>query len=468
MHLHGRVPGGALLLCVILMADAAPIAAGQQSSRVESAASPDEGQQRAEGAAAPQEGEKSALRRLVSQQFRVSTTLWPGNLGQGVDPFWGEVEYRPRVSGTGSRLSGAAEGLFRATTSGFAHLPEAGGLDDRRRGLQVQSDRQAALIKELSLSVDSPVDFVVGWQVVSWGHGTDGVQPLDVFQRHDVTDRLRPEQLGVAAVSASLGNEVWDAEAVWIPSSPTDRVATAPSNVWYPFPRSPAGGTLDAAGPAFDLINGEVGVRTTWHGRRADVAVMAARTRDRVPSMLELHDGPGGAIQVRSLYDPYWLVGASFVRIAGSYVLRAEALRATYSDSAGPLVTSGVRGVAGVERRFSSAGALYTVIAQYATDTTASERVRQEGENVSSPFRIYRHALTGSVAVSWRQQYELETRAMVELRAGSTIASAKFSYRASDHFTIWAAADLVTGRSGTWIERLDSADRILAGINVTP
>jgi hypothetical protein len=220
-----------------------------------------------------------------------------------------------------------------------------------------------------------------------------------------------------------------------------------------------------------------VGVRTTWHGQRADVAVMAARTRDRVPSLLELHGGdpggraggaPGGAIEVRARYDPYWLVGASVVRTAGSYVLRAEALRATYPDSAGSLVKSGVRGVAGVERRFSSAGVRYSVIAQYATDTTASERVRQDGENVSSPFRIYRHALTGSTTVSWRQQYELEARTMVELRAGSTIASAKFSYRASDRFTIWAGADLVAGRSGTWIERLDSADRILAGINVSP
>ena len=49
---------------------------------------------------------------------------------------------------------------------------------------------------------------------------------------------------------------------------------------------------------------------------------------------------------------------------------------------------------------------------------------------------------------------------------GSTVASAKFSYTHDDHLTLWVAADQVGGHGGTWLERLDGADRVLVGINL--
>ena len=425
----------------------------------------------ADAATASQESSDGLLRRLIAHEFRVSTVVWPGALDEGVDPFWAEIEYRPRVTGTQSRVTGTAELLFRATMSGFAHSPEGGSADEGRRSLRVQSDRQAAMVKELSLSVDTPVDLVIGWQILSWGHATDGVRVLDVFQRQDLTDRLRPEQLGIAAVSGSFGNGDWETEAVWVPSGSADRIAAATSNIWYAYPRASPFGTLDhTTAPAVSLSNGEGGVRVSRYGQRGDVALMVARTRDRSPTVVEFRgDVTTGGMQARPLFKPYWLVGASLVRTVGSYVLRAEALRATYADRVGTLVKNGFRGVAGVERRVGGSGdTRYLFIGQYATDTTGSEQIRQEGTYLASPFRIYRHALTASADAEWRQQYELEMRIMRELNRGSMVASAKFSYRRSDHLTMWIAADYVTGRGGTWLARLDSADRILAGINVSP
>jgi hypothetical protein len=421
-------------------------------------------------AAPSQESAGGVLSRLVAHEFRISTAVWPGAPDGGIDPFWAEIEYRPRLTGTRSRVSGAAELLFRATMSGFAQS-EGGSTGEGRRDLRVQADRHAAMIKLLSLSVDTPVDLVMGWQILSWGHATDGVRVLDVFQRQDLTDRLRPEQLGIAAVSGSFGNGDWETEAVWVPSGPTDRIASATSNVWYAYPRASSPGTLDeTTAPAVSLSNGEGGVRVSRYGQRADIALVVARTRDRAPSVVELRrDLTTGGVQARPLFRPYWLVGASVVRTAGSYVLRAEALHAIYPDRVGTLVKNGIRGVAGLERRIGGSGdSRYTLIAQYATDTTGSERILQEGTYLASPFRIYRHALTGSADAEWRQQYELEMRIMRELNRGSMVTSAKFSYRHSDHLTMWIAADYVSGRSGTWLERLDAADRMLAGINVTP
>ena len=441
---------------VVSCAAASPSLAGQQSDA-------------AHTPTASQESDGGVLRRLIAHEFRLSTVLWPGPVGEGVDPFWAEIEYRPRITGTQSRLSGTAELLFRTTMSGFAQAPE--GADHGRRSLRVQPDRHAAMVRELSLSVDTPVDLVIGWQILGWGHATDGIRVLDVFQRHDLTDRLRPEQLGIAAVSGSFGNGDWETEAVWVPSAATDRIAATSSNIWYAYPRASSFGTLDeTAAPAVSLSNGEGGVRVSRYGQRGDLALVVARTRDRSPSVVEFRrDLSAGGVQARPLFQPYWLVGASMVRTAGSYVLRAEALRATYADHVSPLVKNGIRGVAGVERRVGGPGdSRYTFIAQYATDTTGSERILQEGSYLASPFRIYRHALTGSADVEWRQQYELELRVMRELNRGSMVTSAKFSYRRSDHLTMWVAADYVAGRSGTWLERLDAGDRMLAGINVTP
>jgi hypothetical protein len=424
-----------------------------------------------DAASASQESGGGVLRRLIAQEFRVSTVVWPGPLGAGVDPFWAEIEYRPRVTGQKSRVTGTAELLFRAAMSGFAYSPEGGSPDQDRHSLRVQSDRNAAMVKELSVSVDTPVDLVVGWQILSWGHATDGVRVLDVFQRYDLTDRLRPEQLGIAAVSGSFGNGDWETEAVWVPSGSTDRIAAATSNMWYAYPRASSFGTLDeTTGPAWSLSNGEGGVRVSRYGQRGDVALMVARTRDRSPSVVEFRgDVTTSGLQTRPLFKSYWLVGASVVRTAGSYVLRAEALRATYADRVGTLVKNGIRGVAGVERRIGGSGdTRFTFIAQYATDTTGAERILQEDSYLASPFRIYRHALTASGDAEWRQQCELEMRVMRELNRGSMVTSAKFSYRRSDHLTMWIAADYVTGRSGTWLARLDAADRILAGINVSP
>ena len=458
------------LVCIALSSGAVnAAAASQQPAIVPGETSPATFSAGSGRPLASQESTDGVLRRLIAHEFRISTALWPGSPGDGVDPFWAEIEYRPRITGTQSRVSGTAELLFRATMSGFAHAPDGGSSAQGRRGLGIQSDRQAAMVKELSISVDTPVDLVIGWQILSWGHATDGVRALDVFQRQDLTDRLRPEQLGIAAVSASVGNGDWEGEAVWVPSGPTDRIAATASNVWYALPRSL--GTLDEmAPPPFSLSNGEGGIRVTRYGQRGDFAIVAARTRDRAPSVLEFRrDAVTGGLQVQPLFKPYWLVGASVVRTAGSYLLRAEALHATYPDRVGTLVKNGIRGVAGVERRIGSTGdSRYTFIAQYATDTTGSERILQEGTYLASPFRIYRHALTGSANVEWRQQYELETRVMRELNRGSMVTSAKFSYRRSDHLTMWIAADFVAGRSGTWLQRLDAADRVLAGINVSP
>jgi hypothetical protein len=470
--LRAAVARVALLGVVASCGAISPSAASQQTATVHPDVSSNAVSAGSDAASGSQESTGGGvLRRLIAHEFRVSTVLWPGSVGEGVDPFWAEIEYRPRVTATRSRVSGTAELLFRATMSGFAHSPDGSSPDPGRRSLRVQSDRQAALVKELSLSVDTPVDLVIGWQILGWGHATDGVRVLDVFQRQDLTDRLRPEQLGIAAVSASFGNGDWAAEAVWVPSGSSDRIPAATSNIWYAFPRSSTVGRLDeTAASGFSLSNGEGGVRISRYGQRGDFAVMVARTRDRAPSLLEFRpDATAGALQARPLFEPYWLVGASAVRTAGSYLLRAEALRATYPERLGTLVKHGIRGVAGVERRVTGSGdSRYTFIAQYATDTTGSAEILQEGTYLASPFRIYRHALTGSAAAAWRQQYELEMRLMRELNRGSMVASAKFSYRHGDHLTMWVAADYVAGRHGTWLERLDAADRILAGINVSP
>ena len=464
MHNRATSVARVVLACLLLLCGAVAPAAARPQPPLQSAESSSEEEVSAASQATPgaPESESSGRKPIaLAQEFRLSTALWPGSVANGVDRFWGEIEYRPRVTGTRSRVSGAAELLFRASMSGFAVSPDASRL-------RIQSDRQTAMVKELSVSVHAPVDLVIGWQILSWGHATDGVRVLDVFQRQDLTDRLRPEPLGIPAVSASFGHRGWETEAVWVPSAFTDRIASTPSNVWYAFPRSStAAGVDDTAAPGFALSDGEGGVRVSRYGQHGDFALMAARTRDRVPSVLELRRDASGGLQARPLFAAYWLAGASVVRTAGSYLLRAEALHATYSDNGSTLVKSGIRAVAGVERRIStSTDSHYTLIAQYAVDTTGSEQVVQEGAFLSSPFRVYGHALTASATASWRRQYQLETRLMRGLDHGSTVASAKLGYTHNDHLTIWVAADQVGGRAGTWLERLDAADRLLVGVTV--
>jgi hypothetical protein len=409
-------------------------------------------------------------RDLFAQEIRLSAVLWPGDVEEIADPFWGEAEYRPRLTMRRSRVSAIGEVLLRAAVSGPTDTTVSPGQAAGTTGtLRRQADRQVALIRELSLTVDSPVDVVIGWQIVGWGHATDGLRPLDVFQRQDLTDRLRPEQLGVPAVTASYGSDAWDAEAVWVPSGPTDRIATIPSNIWYAFP--PGFAAMDRSGePAFSLSNGEAGVRVNWYGARGDLSVMAARTHDRVPSVVELQrDAPTGPVHPRPAYQPFWLVAAAAVTPVGSYVLRAEALWAEYPSGLAPIVKSGVRGVGGVERRFTvGQSSRYTAIFQYALDTTSSERIVQAGTFVSSPYRIYRHAATASLLAAWREQYELEVRGMRELVLGSTIGSAKFTYKVNDTVSMWVAADGLVGRAGTAVGRLDTADRVLAGVSIYP
>ena len=471
MHNRAASVARAVLACLVLLCGAAAPAAARQPPPAQGAETSSEEEVAAASQAepAPPESENSGRKPIaLAQEFRLSTALWPGSVASGVDRFWGEIEYRPRATGTRSRVSGAAELLFRASMSGFALSPDDSRADGGERGLRIQSDRQAAIVKELSVSVHAPVDLVIGWQILSWGHATDGVRVLDVFQRQDLTDRLRPEPLGIPAVSASFGNRGWETEAVWVPGAISDRLAASPSNVWYAFPRSSTVAEVDTGAPGFSLSHGEVGIRVSRYGQHGDIALMAARTRDRVPSAVELRrDASTGELQARSLFEPYWLVGASAVRTAGSYLLRAEALHATYSDAASAVVKSGIRAVAGVERRISaSTDSHYTLIAQYAMDTTGSEQVVQDGAFLSSPFRIYGHALTASATAAWRRQYQLETRLMRGLDHGSTVASAKLGYTHNDHLTIWIAADQVGGRAGSWLERLDAADRILVGVNV--
>ena len=465
MHNRVRSVARVVLACLVLLCGAVAPAAARAQPPAQGAETPSEEEVPAPSqavAAAPEAKSSGRKPIALAQEFRLSTALWPGSVASGVDRFWGEIEYRPRVTGTRSRVSGAAELLFRASLSGLALSP-----DDS--SLRIQSDRQTAMIKQLSVSVHAPVDFAIGWQMLSWGHATDGVRVLDVFQRQDLTDRLRPEPLGIPAVSASFGNRGWDTEVVWVPSALTDRIPVSPSNVWYAFPRSATVAEVDDSGvPEFSLSHGEAGIRVSRYGQHGDIALMAARTRDRVPSALELRrDASSGVLQARPVFEPYWLVGASAVRTAGSYLLRAEALRATYSEAGSAPVKSGIRAVAGVERRIStSTDSHYTFIAQYAMDTTGSEQIAQDGAFLSSPFRVYGHALTASATAAWRRQYQLETRLMRGLEHGSTVASTKLSYTRNDHLTIWVAADQVGGRAGTWLERLDAADRILVGVNV--
>jgi hypothetical protein len=415
--------------------------------------------------------DRGVLRTLLEQEFRVTGVLWPGSLGDGVDPFWAEVEYRPRVTGKRARLSAAAELLFRATMSGPLDTRDSASGNAGRRSLRVQPDRQGATIKELSLSLDTPVDVAIGWQIFNWGHGTDGIRALDVFERYDLTDRLRPEQLGVPAVSASFGHRGWEAEGVWVPGAPTDKIAAASSNVWYPFPRSPRfAAPVDSAPPTFSLSSSQAGIRVGRYGQHGDLAIVAARADDETPSVVEFVPGASaGVLRPSSLFKRYWLVGGSVVQTAGNYLLRAEVLHATYSEPSGTLARNGVRGVAGIERRITAGvDSRYTLIAQYAVDTTGSEAVLQAQAFVSSPFRVYRHAITASATSAWREQYELETRILRALEYGSTVASAKLSYRRSDHVTLWVAGDYVDGRHGTWLQQLDAADRVLAGVNVHP
>jgi hypothetical protein len=192
--------------------------------------------------------------------------------------------------------------------------------------------------------------------------------------------------------------------------------------------------------------------------------------QDRTPALVEIYGDPAtGALHARPLFRRYWLVGAAAVRPLGSYVLRAEALHATYTEGPWPLVRNGVRGAAGLERRVAHGRSTrYTGIVQYAIDTTTSERLLQLGTYLSSPYRVYRHAVTASAAASWHQQYEVELRAMRELNQGSTIVSAKFTYRRNDRLAVWLAADALAGPEDTPIGRLDAADRILGGIIVYP
>jgi hypothetical protein len=289
---------------------------------------------------------------------------------------------------------------------------------------------------------------------------------LDVFQMQDLTDRLRPETLGVPAVTIAYGTGEWGFDTVWLPVSATDYFSESPWNVWSIIPPTPVPARLDRTGePDASLNNGEGGVRMTWNGQTWDLAVMAARTRDHSPSYLDLSRDEVTLV-FTPRYERYWMTGASMVRAVGSLILRGEALYALY-DGESTFVKDGIRGVLGVETRGElGARTRYSVILQYAIDSTAPNGIQQSEGQLSSPFRLYRHAATAAVLTSLGDRYDCDLRFFADVEHLGVVASAKLRYRPMDGFAMWLAGDVLAGGDGTWLGRLQNADRILVGVEI--
>lgn len=408
---------------------------------------------------------------LLVHHLKLASVSWLGKLPAGTDPWWGELEYSPRLSWE-PHVSWALKADFllrfaRAKRSRSLRGEWDGGWVEYEHGeVHSQRDRQYFAPRELFVAYRGSLDLAIGWQIVSWAR-SDGIRPMDLFQRQDASDRLRTETLGVPSVTAAYGQDDWAFDAVWVPSSAVDRIAVDARNPWALLPRASLPALFVENAPKPRLENGEAGLRFSYTGQAWDGALLAAYTRDRSPSYLVLTPNvSSGRLEVRPEYLAQWVFGASFALPLGSYLIRTEALYARYLRPREPIARHGARGVAGVERRGEiTSGMRYATIVQYALDTTSPGRMRASGSVVSSPSRFYRHALTLFGSLVFQERFELEARLLAELKYGSGLASILARYRPMDGVALWVGGDGLRGPDESWLGRAGGKGRLLLGVD---
>jgi hypothetical protein len=408
----------------------------------------------------------------ISHSLELTSLAYLGDIPRGADPLWLELEYQPRVTAPlMGPLSATGEVLIRASETKRSidtqlHSRAEGG-SEQTPEFHPLVDRMRVALKEAYINFAGPLELAVGWQILSWGHA-DGLKPLDIFERNDSSDFLRREALGVPALTATHGGEHWALELVLLLDSPVDELAQSPRNLWAFLPRDPElppvrlDMSREHAGKAFQ----ERGARFTWNGQDWDLSVMAAQTRDRIPTLFELSLSESELV-LRPDFYRYSMVGASAVHAMGQFLLRAEGMYAWYEREVDYFVRNGFRGVAGIETH-GSLGAYdrYTVILQYVVDDTARALVSQSDEQVSSPFRVYRQAATAALLATFSEQYHAELRAFAELDHGGIISSLKLKYVPRDGLALWLAGSVLTGKENTWLGRVQAADNVSAGVEI--
>ncbi len=425
--------------------------------------------------------EESSLTSSLSHLIQVTGAYWFNELGRGAHRAWFELEYRPRLVlewEDGVRIVG--EPILRGAVSTPALdvglSVDDGALDYERNAFAGLADRQAMIFKEAHVGFSAgAVDLAFGWQIFSWGKA-DAFRPLDVFQTADYTDRLRDERLGILSLSAAWGSDEWLVEGVWVPLPMVDRFASATNNVWSVLPRGPEGflpSTLDRSGlPELRLDGGEGGLRVSYFGENSDWTLVYARSLDRSPSTLEVSSILASPASPRLLIKPsferFHLFGASVGGPWMDYLLRLDAAYVLYDRPSPGLVSSGVRLVAGIERRwdlFRGAGTLLAT-AQYGLDTTAAETFALTDGRLPSPSRVFRHAVTASLMTTWRERYTVELKALTALEPWAWVVRGHVKYKLQDGVVAWMGCDLLNASSGSAISSLRRADRLLVGLEL--
>lgn len=408
--------------------------------------------------------------KWLKHEIALDASIWPGELPEGVDPVWIELSYRPRLAGElGAGFAITAEALLRASQGkrAFHYAAKGDGNAVRlsRGSFHGNADREAVLVKEAQLSwAGHGVEVIAGYQILSWGKA-DGVRPLDEFRTQDLSDPLRAETLGLPGLSASYGSRGFSIEGIWVPFAFNNRLATHPANAYSIVPRIP-GARFHGTRRELDWHDGEFGFRAAYSGQAWDVALQASRTRDRSPSLLRVAPDPAHAeIAVTPDYLRHYTYGASLVRAIDRYLLKADFAYADYSVEHAPLIHDGFRLVTGAEARGQlAASGSYTVILEYALDTTTPGKIVQQAELISSPYHWFRHALVGSALLNVSPRFDAELKALVDLQHGSVVASATLSYHPNDSTSLFCQGDFVTGPDETWLGRLEFADRIVVGV----
>jgi hypothetical protein len=415
--------------------------------------------------AAPNAAEK---KRWLSHYIALDTSIFPGQLPEGVDRAWFELSYRPRLSGElGAGFSLTAEVLLRASLGKRAAPLALRGEGNSFRlfsgGYHTVRDRQAVLFKDALVSwAGHGLECAVGYQVFSWGKA-DGVRPLDVFRIEDLSDPLRAEALGIPAVSASYGRAGFTLEGVWVPFMFSNRLAIHAENPWSITPRD-EGVRFASRRHALDFSDWELGLRLSYSDQAWDLSLQSSRTRERSPSLLRaVPDEAGATLQPE--FARAYVHGASLLRSLGRFLLKADLAYVDYAAEHAPLLGDGVRLVAGAEARGQlGANGSYAAVLQYALDTTTPGKLATDGDLISSPYHWFRHAALGKLKSIVSPRFDAELSVLVELEHGSTVASATLTYHPTDDTSLWCEGSYVAGRKETWIGRIDFADRMVVGV----
>lgn len=409
-----------------------------------------------------------AAHKWLSHTITLESSIWPGELPAGVDRAWFELAYQPRLSGDlGAGFALTAELLLRASQgmrSTGAHATRDGNSVRVWSGaFHRNPDRQTVLIKEAQLAwAGYGLELTLGTQIVAWGKA-DGVRPLDVFQTQDLSDPLRAETLGIPGASASYALGGFSVEGIFVPFAFTDRLALRSTNPWSIVPRA-EGAHFEPGDQELDLRDWEFGLRASLSHRDLDLSVMTSRTRDRAPSALRITpDARGLAFTPEHLRS--WMVAASLVYSLDRYLLKTDVAYVDYAKEYDGIVEDGVRLVSGVETRGQVAeNGNFTLLLQYALDTTTPGKVKSADGRSSSPYHWFRHALVGSARASFTPRIEAELTALLDLIGASLVASATLTYRPTDEVSLYCEGSFLSGPNHTWIGRIDFADRLLVGV----